>query len=1027
MPEPTPTPQFEEEIRTTLQTPPARPEFVSRLQSQLLQAASAPVTRSKRPFFLRPAWAAAFVLALILVAAALIVGPERIVSAFGSLFGYLPGGIGLVHLNGDGSLLMLEAPVQVEREGITLKVEQGAADSTHTVLIYHVEGLSLKAANSQGELAPTGGPMVLLLPDGSFLSMTEASMRGWGTGFQTRLVFPALPAGVNEATLLIYRLETMPAGVAPEDWRIPLSFKPAPPDLKVMPVYELSAATATTGPSAAVATLPVPSNQSVKNGITLNLDKVAELDDGYVLQGSVSWDAQQYADVMLDLFFPGSKFLTDGNGQPIPYAMTEDGANGAYQGPGSKFTWALRTKGKAFPGPWTLAIPTMGVDQDLNADQAAFQFDFGPNPQVGQTWQLDQEIEVAGYKLHLTSASLGTNSRTKGPQIAFNFEASGEVSFTLAEADPATVTGSGLSRTGTQVEARLYYVTMPTGVHTIHLTSISYPMAGPWQVSWNPPTANQALSNQSSLKGITFSLDKVIEEANGYQLQGSATWDRQQYISVMFSPNPPEAQLTDAKGQNIPFAMTEEGVHATGSTATWALRTDSKAYPGSWTLTIPSVQVVKELSPDQAAFQLDFGSDPQVGQTWRLDQELNLAGYKVRLVSASVEQDSRSQNPKVNFVFDAPPDIVDITGVFDPANMPDVSGTQPGATGGGGASGPGQFTSYIIYPKMPTGVHTLQINAIFYTLAGPWQVSWDAPATGLPAPTQAPAACFNTQTWQQIQNQTVAVPAGVNGRLLLETNTGQLMPQLSVLNTNGSGRKEIAIGGWSALSPDGTTVAFIKSNGPSLFLAGVASGEVRPVPNSTAEDYHPVWSPDGQWLAFVRSLEGVYVIHLDGTGLKQVADYTGVPAVVGFLPGSQRLVITVLGADGSQFRIVDIQTGQVENLFTIDNAKGGFGLLSPDGTHLAFSEGGFGMTYGIYVAALDGSNKRLVAELDGTLGTISATAWSPDGKWLALSVDHNGSGAQVVETPILLNLDTCQAYPLPGLEGRIASWTSFKP
>ncbi len=816
MPEPTPTPQFEDEIRAALHTPDARPEFVSHLQSQLLQQAATHTvppadgrrleSLKRRPFFLRPAWAAVLVLVTALAAGTLIIGPQRVVQAFGSLFGYLPD-IGLVQNN--GSLRLLDAPVTVARQGITLTVQQGAADPTHTVLIYQAEGLSLKAANSQGELAPIGGPMVLLLPDGSFLSMCEARMRGWGSGYQTRLVFPALPGGVSEATLLIYRLETMPAGAAPEDWRIPLTFKPAPADLKVMPVYELSAAVAETEPSSVTA-------------------------------------------------------VTD-----------------------------------------------------------------------------------------------------------------------------------------------------------------STPLAGTTPGPANAAATSPALTNQSGVKGINLSLDKVIVEANGYQLQGSATWDQQQYVSVMVDLFAPGEQLTDSRGQNIPYEMTDEGTRSTGAQATWALRTDSKAYPGPWTLTIPTLQVTQEIQPGPASFQVDFGSDPQIGQTWQLDQELDLAGNKLHLVSASLDQDTRSQNPKVSFVFETAQEVVDLHGVIDPANMPDVSGQQAGAGGGGSASAPGRYTVYIVFFKIPTGVHTIQINAISYKLAGPWQVSWDAPATGLPIPTQAPEACFSDQKWLQLQGQPAAsLPAGVSGRLLLETNTGQLMPQLTVLSPDGSQRQEIAIGGWSALSPDGSTVAFIKSDGPSLFLADVASGAIRPLPNSTPEDYHPVWSPDGQWLAFVRSLAGIFVIHPDGSGLKQILDYTGMPSVVGFLPDNRRLAVTVLGAGGSQIRLVDLQTGRVEHLFTIDSAKGGLGLLSPDGTRLAFNEKVFGMLSGIYVAGLDGSNKRLVAEME--TGSVSASAWSPDGQWLALSVAM-ADGARVIETPVLLNLDTCQAYLLPGLSGRVVSWSALQP
>ncbi len=805
MPEPTPTPQFEDEIRAAVKTPPARHEFVSRLQSELLQRAStmSPEGRPleslrRKPFFLRPAWAAVLLLVVALTAGTLIIGPQRIASAFGSLFGYLPD-IGLVQ--NDGALRLLDSPVTAEREGITLTVQQGAADPTHTVLIYQAEGLSLKAANSQGEAVATGSPVVLLLPDGSFLSMTGASMRGWGTGYQTRLAFPALPAGVSEATLLIYRLETMPAGAAPEDWRIRLSFKPAPPDLKVMPVYELASTTVT-------------------------------------------------------------------------------------------------------------AVPE------------------------------------------------------------------------------------------------------------------STPAAGLTPGTANAEAASPALANQSTEKGITLSLDKVIEEANGYQLQGSLTWDTQQYAGVIFKLFSPQNHLLkDATGQPIPYEMTDDGVYTSNAVASWALRTNSKAYPGPWTLTIPTMQVFKAINPGQAAFQFDFGPDPQVGQTWQLDQQLEAASQKLHLVSASYDLDDRSQSPVIRFWFEST-GVLSL-GISDPANQPDASNQTAGAGGGGSIPAAGEIEANIAYFKKPSGVHTIQMVSISYSLEGLWQVRWDAPATGLPAPTQAPEACFSDRKWQQLQNRPAAgLPAGVSGRLLLETNTGQLMPQLTVLGPDGSERQEIAIGGWSALSPDGATVAFIKSNGPSLFLADVKSGLIRPLPNSVGEDYHPVWSPDGQWLAFVRSLEGVYVIHPDGSGLKQVLDYTGVPSVVGFLPDNRRLVVTVLGAAGSQVRAVDIQTGQAQDLFTIDNAKGGSALLSPDGQRLAFSERAFGTYSGIYVAALDGSNRRLVAALESD--SVSATTWSPDGAWLALSVAQ-ADGAKVIETPVLLNLDTCQAYPLPGLSGRVASWSARLP
>ena len=398
-----------------------------------------------------------------------------------------------------------------------------------------------------------------------------------------------------------------------------------------------------------------------------------------------------------------------------------------------------------------------------------------------------------------------------------------------------------------------------------------------------------------------------------------------------------------------------------------------------------------------------------------------VAGHPVRLLSASLEQDPRSQSPVIHFNFEASADVEGLV-VYDPVNVPEVSGQTAGAGGGGMLVKPGQMEASIAYYKKPSGVRTIQVESIVYTLSGPWQVSWDPPAVaGQPTPPPAPQACFDSLKWQQVQEQApVKLPEGLSGRLLLETNTGQLMPQMTLVNPDGSQPQEIAIGGWSDLSPDGSTVAFIKSNGPSLFLADAGTGEIRPLGNSTPEDYSPVWSPDGKWIAFVRSNDGIYIIHPDGTGLKQVMNASRIASPAGWLPDSQRLVVTALGPGGSQVKTVDTQTAQVEDQFLIENAKGGFARLSPDGKWLAFSESTFGQAnYGLYIARLDGSEMRLVAGLGDTAAL--AGAWSPDSRWLVVNVSTYSLGSDS-ETPLLVEIGTCQVYRLGKLEGQAVGW-----
>jgi Tol biopolymer transport system component len=152
-----------------------------------------------------------------------------------------------------------------------------------------------------------------------------------------------------------------------------------------------------------------------------------------------------------------------------------------------------------------------------------------------------------------------------------------------------------------------------------------------------------------------------------------------------------------------------------------------------------------------------------------------------------------------------------------------------------------------------------------------------------------------------------------------------------------------------------------------------------------------------------------------------VVDASRIRFLVGWLPDNRRLVVTSLGPDGSMAQVVDVRSGEIQDLFNIDQVKGGFMKLSPDGNRVAYSELAFGTSsYSIYVANLDGSGKHLAVALDGG---VTSGVWSPDGQWLAISVSSLVDGAEL-QTAAILNPDTCQVIPLAGIEGDIVSWVA---
>ena len=80
-----------------------------------------------------------------------------------------------------------------------------------------------------------------------------------------------------------------------------------------------------------------------------------------------------------------------------------------------------------------------------------------------------------------------------------------------------------------------------------------------------------------------------------------------------------------------------------------------------------------------------------------------------------------------------------------------------------------------------------------------------------------------------------------------------------------------------ALSPDGSTIAFVSASGGvnQIYLMNADGTNPRPLLNSQASDLEPAWSPDGQLIAFASNRDGhyhLYSVKPDGTGLTKLTD-----------------------------------------------------------------------------------------------------------------------------------------------------------
>ena len=237
---------------------------------------------------------------------------------------------------------------------------------------------------------------------------------------------------------------------------------------------------------------------------------------------------------------------------------------------------------------------------------------------------------------------------------------------------------------------------------------------------------------------------------------------------------------------------------------------------------------------------------------------------------------------------------------------------------------------------------------------------------------------------------------------------GAAAQQLFRVETTGAGLEQITTGKLPAIapafSPGGTRIVFSRL-GSGIFSVNLDGTGLRRL-SSNIRDAHPVWSPDGKRIVFLRPYQAqwrVYVMSESGGGKKRLpqAPSAGRPS---WTPAGKAILIPSAG----DLVKIDPQTGKVQKYFgmTIDIQIAQTATVSPDARTLAYvgprrSTGppdcgeGRCPQFGLYLASIPAPHRpRRIVNDTGPAG------WSPDGKSLvfvakgALTLRVVSSGAQ---------------------------------
>lgn len=225
---------------------------------------------------------------------------------------------------------------------------------------------------------------------------------------------------------------------------------------------------------------PSPSENSY--GIMISLDKTDTLADGYMLYGNISWTDSLIPPYSATAYL---KSITDANGNEIPF--DEEGM-WMYPPQGElRVYWSYKLKETNFTAPVTLSFI---VEASRIVDGSpSFTFDPGQNPELGQKWEINQDVTVDNETIHvLSSEQAGIE---KGFFVFTMQSDSNIVGATIEDLEHPPLGGGGggggIPVAKAPFSAAFQYQTpLPQGPYKLTFIRVSRLVPGDWTLTWSP-------------------------------------------------------------------------------------------------------------------------------------------------------------------------------------------------------------------------------------------------------------------------------------------------------------------------------------------------------------------------------------------------------------------------------------------------------------------------------------------------------------------------------------------------------------
>lgn len=382
-------------------------------------------------------------LVAILVAILALLLLSGVAYAIGRLSGFIPG---FGFTSDARAVYMLKETVSAESDGITVSVEKAVHDGSRFWVEASVRGLSEEHEFTQA---------FVLLPSGEKVQFQMGGRvdNNEGEALLT-YTFPALTRNPLRVTLLIENL-------GGQNFSLPLELRPIRAG-ELIPIPPTEAA---------------PLQSETHDGLTLVLENVAPDKDKTVFQVSL-----RFAQEGMSLLSDWNVILTDEDGRVYPLTdvtpetLASSGTRKVYETVPFRGNEDLTLRLVVFPDSENLPMMV-----SFMLDEAGFIFDPGASPQVGQTWALDETVQVRGYTFHVVGARLVAPN-----ELLFEFAPADNVNGVMLYSPQASGAAGGDSTTEGNFTAGMTFGKIPNQPFMVYVTDVYYTARGKWEIHWRP-------------------------------------------------------------------------------------------------------------------------------------------------------------------------------------------------------------------------------------------------------------------------------------------------------------------------------------------------------------------------------------------------------------------------------------------------------------------------------------------------------------------------------------------------------------